>query len=504
MKMHLSESYDVVVIGAGVGGLTCANYLAKVGLKTLLLERHSVAGGYAGSFKKQGFYFDAGAHYLSSRREGAQLGRLFADHQLSRYVELRQEIPSDTIVLPNHTIEFSASREGALRGFQKAFPSESKSITRLFSYIAETKTTRLYVELRRRTFSELLSRFVRSVEARAAIEILLANIGTSASRGSALSGAILFREYIFDGGYYPLGGMQAFCDALLSRFRDYGGTARFGCPGKRILTSRGRVTGVQSKYGIITTNCVVSNCDPIQTFSELLDDEGRALSKVRLYFKKLRNKVPSISAFMVYIGTRSKITDKLRYRGSIWYCPTYDIDAIYNEWMKGIVRFGLEGFVFLNSPSQHDSSLAPTGKDCIQLIVCAPYKTRQYWEKHKERFADDVIGRAEQLVPGISELIEQRWIATPQTLEKYTKNYRGAMYGWAGVPAQTGLGNVIGNSPIEGIHLAGHWSGPPAGVGGIPMAIFSGRQAAERVCEQLKLMMLRIRGAGESEAVHEK
>ncbi len=501
--MHSAETYDVVVIGAGIGGLTCANYLAKAGLKTLLLERHSVPGGYAGSFRKKGFYFDAAAHYLSSRREGGQVGRLFSDHNLSSYIELRQVSPSDTIVLPNHTIEFSATREGALRGFQKAFPDEAKGIAQLFSYIAETETTRLYVELRRRTFSELVDSFVHSTEARAALEILLANIGTSASRGSALSGAILFREYIFDGGYYPSGGMQAFCDALLNKFRDYGGIAKFCCPAKRILTSHGKVTGVQFKGGLVETKCVVSNCDPIQTFGELLDDEGRTFSQTRSYFHKLRNKIPSISAFMVYIGMRSRIAEKLGYKGSLWYSPTYDIDSIYNEWMKGIVRFGSEGFVFLNSPSQHDAKLAPAGKDCIQLIVGAPYKTRQYWEKNKERFADDLIGRADQLMPGISKLIEQQWIATPQTLEKYTKNYRGAMYGWAGIPTQIGLGSIIGDSPIGGIYLAGHWSGPPAGAGGIPMAIFSGRQTAKQVCRTLKLTTTGVKSFGKRNTIHD-
>ena len=106
-RMIFSTKYDVVVIGAGIGGLTCANYLAKGGLRVLLLERHGVPGGYAGSFKKKGFYFDAAAHYLSSCREDGQVGRLFSDLQLAEFTEVKRCSPSDTLVFPDETIQFA-------------------------------------------------------------------------------------------------------------------------------------------------------------------------------------------------------------------------------------------------------------------------------------------------------------------------------------------------------------------------------------------------------------
>ncbi len=487
MKSRLSDSYDVVVIGAGVGGLTCANYLAKAGLKVLILERHGLAGGYAGSFTKNGFYFDAAAHYLSSCRERGQLGRLIADHNLLRYFALERCNPSDTILMPEHKIELPTDFNELTSAFQETFPGEAKNIKRFFDHIAHSEATSLYLELKQKTFSQYMEEFFEDKKLKATFEVLLGNIGAPASRASALSSAFLFREYIFDGGYYPKGGMQKFCDALVERFRDYGGTIAFGVPAKQIKTKRHRVEGVIVKGGVfIATKQVVSNCDPFQTFWTLLDGTAASDRAIQKYTESLKQGVPSISAFMVHVGTSERIKPRIKYRGCMWYCPTYDVDSYYSEWMDGIVNFNEEGFVFASSPSLHDETLAPPGKDSLQLIVGAPYKSKLFWEENRERFTDVVVRRAERFIPDLSKIVEFELSATPQTLEKYTLNYAGAMYGWAPIPSQVGKGKVMGEVLVGGLYFAGHWSGPPAGTGGIPMAVYSGRTAANQVFRDIR------------------
>ena len=90
----IPQKCDVVIVGAGVGGLTCACYLAKAGAKVVLVEKHYVPGGYCSSFTRGKYYFDAGAHYLGSCRPDGQLGKLFLDHQLKKKIALIRCEPS--------------------------------------------------------------------------------------------------------------------------------------------------------------------------------------------------------------------------------------------------------------------------------------------------------------------------------------------------------------------------------------------------------------------------
>lgn len=479
--MRSTGCYDAIIVGAGIGGLTCGNYMAKAGMRVLILERHVVAGGYASSFRKKGFYFDAAAHYLSSCRERGQLGRLIADHRLDTYFSIQRFNPSDTILLPNHTIELSTEFPVLIETFQRHFPREASNIQNFFQYIANTDAASLYVQLKDKTFSDLMDAYLTNDQLKAVLELLLANIGSSARRASALSSVFLFREYIFDGGYYPKGGMQQFCDALVKRFQDYGGTIAFGTPAKAIRVNNGHVAGVEVKTGeIIYAPRVISNCNPFQTFYHLLKEQEMN-GKFHEYLKLLQRGIPSISAFMLHIGTTRSLRDRIDHQGCIWYCPSYDLQSRYNQWMDGIVDFSDDDFVFASSPSIHDSDLAPPGRDSLQLIIGTAYKDKEFWKQNKERLADAVTKRAERFIADLSDIIDFRLIATPLTLEKYTLNHAGAMYGWAPLPTQIGQGRLPSATPVEGLYLVGHWSGPPAGTGGIPMAVFSGRYVANRI-----------------------
>ena len=97
-----------------------------------------------------------------------------------------------------------------------------------------------------------------------------------------------------------------------------------------------------------------------------------------------------------------------------------------------------------------------------------------------------MILRAEKLIPDLKGSIEVIHTATPYTLKRYTNNFQGAMYGWASIPSQVADNRFIAKTNINNLFLAGHWNSLPAGQGGIPMAIFSGRNAAKQILRRLK------------------
>jgi phytoene dehydrogenase-like protein len=480
----IKDRYDVVVIGAGIAGLTCANYLAKSGLNVLLLEKHHTPGGCCSSFRKHGFYFDAAAHYLSSCRERGQIGRLIRDHDLTTKVKIERWDPSDLILLGDYKIKIRTNFEDLVQEFQSAFPQEAQGVRRLFEFIAKTETIKLYALLRKNknaTFADVLAEYVQDHRLKACVNILLGNIGLASSRVAALSGTFLLREFIFDGGYYPKGGMQAFCDALVSRFQDYGGTISFLTPAKTINVKNAKVVGVEAKRGMrVSTKYAVATCAPHQLYGDLLESPSYEARE------KLKISQPSISAFMLHLGTNTSLGKIVPHKGPIWYYPGYDIDDCYEDWLSGNPNFD-RGFVFASFPSFHDESLAPFGKDSVQLIVGSPYMTKDFWEKNAEITAEKILRTAERFIPSLREKIEYKYIATPLTLEKYTSNYSGAMYGWASTPEQVSDARFPERTSVNGLFLAGHWSWPfaVAGQGGIPMAVYSGRVVANRILKDI-------------------
>ena len=100
----MNDQYDVIIIGAGIGGLVCGNYLAKAGMKVLIVERHNKVGGYCTSFKRNGFTFDAAAHSMGSCREDGRIGILFKDLDLYEKVKITRSEISDLIITPHYKI----------------------------------------------------------------------------------------------------------------------------------------------------------------------------------------------------------------------------------------------------------------------------------------------------------------------------------------------------------------------------------------------------------------
>src|SRR3989338_5204988 len=176
-SVRIPEQCDVVVIGAGIGGLTCANYLAKAGVKVVLVERHYRVGGYASSFIKDGYYFDAAAHSLGSCRPEGQIGKLIADLGLQDRFLLIRCNPTDVVITRNHEVFFFTELWQTLQELKQKFPREADSLERFVDYIVKTDTMQLFVDLREVTFAELLDKYFSGWELKSVLSTLLGNIG---------------------------------------------------------------------------------------------------------------------------------------------------------------------------------------------------------------------------------------------------------------------------------------------------------------------------------------
>ncbi len=469
----LQDRYDVVIIGSGIAGLTCGTYLAKQGMKVLVVEYHSIPGGFCTSFKRGDFTFDIGVHYFGNISELGVVGRFIRDIGIEQELDLTRIDPSDVIITPDKLIKFRNNFEETIQNLQKAFPAESKKIESLCRSMNDDNFLILYKKFRNKTFRMILDAYFQDERLKQVFCAMLGNIGLPSTMVSALTAAVMYRDYVFRGGHYPKGGMQKFPDAIVRKFIEYGGDLLLNKEVRKISINGKKVDGVLiDNKTFISCDYVVSNCSANQTFYNLIDPDFLPLN----FKKKLDQLIPSPSCFTVYFSLKGSLKNSPNVYSNIWYCPDYDIDQAYWDCMHNKVN--TKGFLFCALPSLHDPSLAPKGYECGHLIILAPCMNDKYWRENKNRIQDELINKANDIIPDFSSKLHNTYLATPLTVKRFTKADRGAIYGWASTLKQNGS-TIESSTFIENLYLTGHWTTLESGQGGITMVVLSGRNVAK-------------------------
>jgi phytoene dehydrogenase-like protein len=474
----MENRYDVIIIGAGIGGLVCGCYLARSGLKVLIIEQHDKPGGYCTSFVRQGYKFDVGVHYLGGVRRGV-LKTILEELQLEEKIEFCQFDPTDKIIMPDSVTYIRANPYDTVKEFVRSFPKETKNIEQFFSFVMQENILDIYMEVKKSTFKDILDNFFCDERVKASIGVLLlGNIGLPPVRISAFTAIVLLREFILDPGYYPLGGMQKFADSLADEFKNHNGVLLFSQKVMKICTKNEEVEGIMTSHGEkINSKIVVSNVDSLQTFKHLLDMPTRESTIV----DKL---IPSISIFACYLGIDKMPDHVLKEDCNIWSFSTYDMNNCYDFLRQNISNKDIPGILF-SFPSLHGSLGKKCNKNVIQLFTLAPYETPKFWEKYKNPIEEKMMLLAEKVIPNLREYIGIEIIGTPLTFERYTSNYSGAAYGWASTPEQVKISLMPQKTSVVGLFLVGHWCTLGGGQGGVSTVALSGKRAALEIINQL-------------------
>ncbi len=473
----LKEKYDVIIIGAGVAGLTCGCYLAKNGLSVLIIEYHSIPGGFCTSFKRGEFVFDIGVHYFGNVSKNGVIGRILRDLNLESELELVRVNPTDVIIMPECTIKFFNNLKETISSFQDSFPNEHESISNFLNFLSTDNFLLLYKTFRRKTFREILDIYFKDEKLKSVFSVMLGNIGLPSNKVTALTASVMYRDYIFKGGNYPKGGMQKFPDLLAKRFVEYGGDLLLNKSVTKIQLKHDLAEGIIiDDNNFVASDYIVSNGSARQTFCNLIGED-----KLPIELKnKLKIMIPSPSAFIVYFSLNGSLKNG-NYYSNTWYCPDYNIDKVYEDCFRG--KFN-PNFLFVALPSLHDESVCPPNFEVGHLITLAPCLSEEYWSKNQDNITQLMIRNAEKIIPGFSRMLHKYYPATPTTIINYTKADRGSIYGWASLLNQTGDA-MTSTTFIPNLFLAGHWSTLETGQGGITMVALSGRNVAKKIINNI-------------------
>jgi len=492
--MGPKSDYPTVVIGAGLGGLCCAAYLAKQGIPVTVIEQHNIPGGYATSFDRAGgkFTFEVSLHGTSVNNNAT--ARILKDVGVLDRLQLvelsevyRLKTPDIDISVPQRNPEayirllaehFPAEKEG-IRCFVQEMVGIAEEADRLhkkkgkfFKPIFPIQYRKMW-KARNNTLADLMNDYVKDPALQNILASLWGYYGLPPSKLSGFYYAVATGGYLKNGSYYVKERSLDLSYALADVIEGSGGKILYETLVQKILVKDGTVKGVVTSGGkVLPARAAVSNASALTTFNKMLPREAVPAD----YLKKLNGYRPSLSTFIVWLGLNHELRGKIK--GYTFHVGSgRGPESDYQSCLKGAIEEGSFGVAIYDNVFEGYS--AP-GTSTLMLIFLSGYEPWRKFEadyragrkdayyKEKERWTEILINRAEKkVVPGLSSMIEVKEAATPLTNWRYTSNTEGAIYGFEQSMGNSFMRRIDNRSPIKGLYLASAWGNPGGGYAGV-------------------------------------
>ncbi len=498
------RKYDVIVIGAGLGGLAAATRLARKGLSVLMLERHNVPGGYATSFVRGRYEFEIALHELSGigpPEKRSSFFRLLEDIGVTERVELLQVDSLYRTVYPDMDITLPPGTEAYTQTLVDAFPHEEDGIRGFLDMVwgLEREVVTLKEQLLKgslsipkvaalpakipnvirylpATWGDVLDRFVKDPKAQAVISQYWGYLGLPPSRCSFFLLALGLAGYVKKGASFPRGRSQALSNAFVSAFESWGGETRLGCGVQRITHGSGRATGVVTDTGDhYMADYVVANVNPISLAHDLIGIDA-VPSK---WLRALRRREIGLGSVNIYVGVNRSPEDLGITDHEFFLNRDYDADDHYDRMHK----LREPGGMVVACYNSILPDVSPPGTSLLTLTTLSAGKAwrdvpPEKYVEVKNRIANGMLDMTEQVLPDLRRYAEVLEVSTPLTNMRYTGNIDGAIYGFANHPWDHTVLRLGQRGPLDGMYLASAWTQPG---GGFQPAISSGLAAASLV-----------------------
>lgn len=500
----LQDHYDVIVVGAGLGGMTAASLLAKRGLSVLMIEQQDKPGGACTSFKRDDHVYDVGAamlygfgkkgfrpfHFLLNELEEpidilphATLARMsFEGREIIFWPDLQQFIDELTELFPDEKEGLRAFYSDLYKMYENIViknevivpPSEFSPRQGLRRLISDPFSIMKMQKLLSTSTMDLLKKYFHSPILFNFYDKLCSVYAyTTAEETPAVLAATMFIDNHVGGVYYPAGGAQMLPNTIEKAFEREGGQVIYHHLVDEILIQNGQAYGVRLQDGTeILASRVIANATVWNIYGHLVRPENIQPERLK-WAQSLIPTFPSMTLYMVV--DRKAIPEN--------YYPW----EIFIENRKVIDSSDLT--LYINSLV--DSSLCPS--DELVVMAIAPnfctwphanepaYHSKDY-EAQKQREAERMIEQIEQHIPGFRQHIRSVIIGTPTTIERYLLKNGGAV---------GGPKNQIGQEMLKRLHARSEWKnlyfcGDSTVMGtGAPAAVVSGVGAANVILREL-------------------
>ena len=490
-KQHpgLKDEWDAIVIGSGIGGLTTAASMAKLaGKRVLVLERHYTAGGFTHTFRRPGYEWDVGIHYIGDVGHPKAMSRRMFDFLTDGELDWEDmgEV-FDRIYLGDNAYDLVKGYENYRATLHGYFPSDKDAIDQYLAKVVATvkKAQMFFAEkavppvvstlfggmMRRptlkeatRTTREVLEELTQNQELIGVLTGQFGDYGLVPAESSFFIHSMVVAHY-FRGAAYPIGGSSRIAETILPTIEAAGGEVLTNAEVDEIIIRDGKAVGVRLADGHeLRAPVVVSNAGVINTFEKLVPAD---VSNEVGYAAKAREIGASIAHLSLYIGLEGTTEELGLEKTNLWVYRDHQHEKNFEAFRKDI-NAPLP-VVYLSFPSAKDPDFNRRfpGKSTIEAITLGPATPFQRWantswkkrgdayDELKASLTERLLNALYEKVPSVRGKVDIAELSTPLTTTNFAAHPDGAIYGLSHSPARYQQRWLRPRTPIKGLYLTG-------------------------------------------------
>ena len=510
-KIELAESYDVIIIGSGIGSLTTAALLSKEGKRVLVLERHYTAGGFTHIFKRKGYEWDVGIHYIGEvQRPNSAIKKLFdyVSNGNLKWADMGEVY--DKIIIGDKTYDFVKGVDNFKTKLKSYFPDEAaaidkyvdlcfkankalgkfymaKALPNMVSNIVGGILRKGYYKYSDKTTYEVLRSLTNDEELIKVLAGQYGDYGLPPKQSSFAMHASVARHY-FSGGSFPIGGSSQIVETIDPVIEAAGGTILISAEVDEIIVENNKAKGVRMKDGKeFHCNTIISGAGIINTYDKLLPKAVQTKHKLADQLQKVD---PSVAHACLYIGLNGSPEELELPKANLWIYPDdLDHDECIARYLKDTKKPFPVVYISFPSAKDPDWSNRYPGRSTIDIITLVPWHSFAPWEGSrwmkrgegyenlKEEFAQRLLEALFKQMPHLRDKIDHYELSTPLTTQHFVNYDKGEIYGLDHTPDRFRQKFLKPSTPVKGLYLTGQ-DVVTAGVGA---ALFSGLLTASAI-----------------------
>lgn len=492
---------SVIIIGAGIAGLSTGCYGQMNGYTTRIFEMHDRAGGLCTSWKRKGYTINGCIHWMMGAKPGTSLYRVWEElgavqgREMVYFDEYARVtgpegktfvVHKDIDRLQQH-MKALAPEDGdvideyiaAIRKFcdfempMDIAPELMNPFQGIKMMIGMLPYMRTFMKWKGMSLGDFANRFKNPFMRK----VIPTCFGPEGDYFPAITAVLPVAMNFTNSIGYPIGGSLMFSHAIEKRYTGLGGSIQYGMKVNRILVENDRAVGIRLEDGQEhRADYVVSAADGHSTIFGMLD--GKYLNaKIKGYYDNLPL-FPSIVHVALGVDRQFRSIPSTPFGTNYLLERPISLAGSQLSYLKGVRCYSF------------DPTLAPAGKTVIITWFPANYnhwksleKNRTRYKAEKEKVADSIVRLLDERIPGLAEQVKMRDVATPGTYERYTGQWKGSFEGWNMNPKTFGMRMSKKLPGLSNFFMTGQWVEPG---GGILTVAVSGRNVIHIICRNDK------------------